>query len=70
MFTEIVSNIIALCHVNSIFASQGLQSTSHVEKEKYKQWRHVAKTVDFVMNLCPPNTEERYLQKRLKYLLN
>jgi hypothetical protein len=27
MFTEIASNIIALCHVNSIFASQGLQST-------------------------------------------
>ena len=29
------------------------------------------KTVDFVMNLCPPpNPEERYLQKLLKYLLN
>ena len=49
---------------------QNITQWSHVEKEKCKQWRHVEKTVDFVMNLCPPNTEERYLQKLSKYLLN
>ena len=46
-----------------------VRSHVHVEKEKCKQWRHVEKTVEFVMNLFHPNTEERYLQKLLKYFL-
>jgi hypothetical protein len=38
-------------------------ATITCREKNCKQWRHVEKTVDFVMNLCLPNTQERYLQK-------